>query len=737
MRFKPPKDASSAAIHAEIEENQRSRDLSPIHFSIRPDLRTVDLLPPKLARSNSDESKGRNDRVMDTGMRKSSYTFDRIFPCKTTQHEIFDSTITPILNSFLDGYNGTIICYGQTGSGKTFTMMGDLPNVSADDDDDNDYDYDDGIWHDNGDENRGIIPRLFDTIFQRIHESPVTFQYTIALSYFEIYNEEITDLLSIDGKADSIYIREVQDRGRTTVYVEGLEKVYVANIEDINRVTSLGNSRRRLAETKMNIASSRSHTILRVEINVRKDEDTGNVDSDVTSKEAIYQSTLFLVDLAGSERISKSGTNSSTTLLKETIGINSSLSALGNVINALGADSRGRSKASHTPYRDSKLTRVLQNSLGGNAKTAMIVNCSSDLSDINETVSSLRFAQRAKNVQNLVTMNKLIVDAKKKQSSAAEGEGRRNSSPLGENRVPTDMESKTWKSKYVNALKKIVDLETKLESSKFHGNENEITDEALPKLLEENERLRSENNNFKKVISDTKNGKLSQSVDSRNYISKTNRTLDSLRSDVEIYKKLLVSKTDRILQLEADLGESDTGARTFETHRLRTPNGSKSNVRNAPADSKLTMGIMKEMTETIQMQNDSLLEQVEHAERLLRQKEAMLQETTVKLANRGNAVLEEQLEVEKKLENMSKRLVCITDNGDLHALTNDAGNYSTSTTTSTSVSTDSSPTQVNTPVVRERDEEVENERVARSGVGVLNGGKKKITGLNLQIVKPR
>ena len=229
---------------------------------------------------------------------------------------------------------------------------------------------------------KGIIPRMVSTIFEQVESADETVEFMVGVSYIEIYMEKIRDLLNPVN--DNLQVRENKQRG---IYVEGTTEVSVACEEDVMRVMRMGQSNRSVGFTNMNAESSRSHSLFIVNI-MQKDTRTG-------SKKA---GKLYLVDLAGSEKVGKTGAKGTT--LDEAKMINKSLSALGNVINAL---TDGKSK--HVPYRDSKLTRVLQESIGGNSRTTLIVNCSPDSSNEMETLSTLRFGTRAKSIKNKATVN--------------------------------------------------------------------------------------------------------------------------------------------------------------------------------------------------------------------------------------------------------------------------------------------------------------------------------------------
>ncbi|KAI1397612.1 kinesin-domain-containing protein [Hypoxylon fuscum] len=290
-----------------------------------------------------------------------SFTFDRVFDMKGRQADIFDYSIKPTVDDILNGYNGTVFAYGQTGAGKSYTMMG----TSLEDD-----------------EGKGVTPRIVEQIFSSIMSSPATIEYTVRVSYMEIYMERIRDLLAPQN--DNLPVHEERNRG---VYVKGLLEIYVSSVDEVFEVMKRGGNARAVAATNMNQESSRSHSIFVITV-TQKNLETGSMKS----------GQLFLVDLAGSEKVGKTGASGQT--LEEAKKINKSLSALGMVINAL---TDGRS--SHVPYRDSKLTRILQESLGGNSRTTLIINCSPSSYNDAETLSTLRFGMRAKSIKNKAKVN--------------------------------------------------------------------------------------------------------------------------------------------------------------------------------------------------------------------------------------------------------------------------------------------------------------------------------------------
>lgn len=287
------------------------------------------------------------------------------------QPDIFDYSIRPTVDDILNGYNGTVFAYGQTGAGKSYTMMGsDIEDETG----------------------KGIIPRIIEQIFASILTSPSNIEYTVRVSYMEIYMERIRDLLVPQN--DNLPVHEEKSRG---VYVKGLLEVYVSSVQEVYEVMRRGGNARAVAATNMNQESSRSHSIFVVTI-TQKNLESGSAKS----------GQLFLVDLAGSEKVGKTGASGQT--LEEAKKINKSLSALGMVINALTDG-----KSTHIPYRDSKLTRILQESLGGNSRTTLIINCSPSSYNDAETISTLRFGVRAKSIKNKAKVNAELSPAELKQ----------------------------------------------------------------------------------------------------------------------------------------------------------------------------------------------------------------------------------------------------------------------------------------------------------------------------------
>ncbi|XP_056158064.1 kinesin-like protein KIF3B [Lampris incognitus] len=313
----------------------------------------------------------RNPRAPPGEPRK-SFTFDAVYDGGSTQRDLYDETVRPLIESVLAGFNGTIFAYGQTGTGKTYSMQ--------------------GAWRDP--EQRGVIPNAFDHIFTHISRSQSDKQYLVRASYLEIYREEIRDLLNPNhANARALDLRESPDTG---VYVRDLTSCVCKSVKEIEELMNVGNQARAVGSTDMNEHSSRSHALFLITVECSQPGPDG--------RKHIRVGRLNLVDLAGSERQTKTGVRGER--LKEAAKINLSLSALGNVISAL-ADGR----SGHVPYRDSKLTRLLQDSLGGNAKTVMVATLGPAPQHFDETLTTLRYANRAKNIQNQPRVNEDPKDA--------------------------------------------------------------------------------------------------------------------------------------------------------------------------------------------------------------------------------------------------------------------------------------------------------------------------------------
>ncbi|XP_016799080.2 chromosome-associated kinesin KIF4A isoform X1 [Pan troglodytes] len=296
-----------------------------------------------------------------------SFTYDFVFDPSTEQEEVFNTAVAPLIKGVFKGYNATVLAYGQTGSGKTYSMGGAYTAEQE------------------NEPTVGVIPRVIQLLFKEIDKKS-DFEFTLKVSYLEIYNEEILDLLCPSREKAQINIREDPKEG---IKIVGLTEKTVLVALDTVSCLEQGNNSRTVASTAMNSQSSRSHAIFTISLEQRKKSD----------KNSSFRSKLHLVDLAGSERQKK--TKAEGDRLKEGININRGLLCLGNVISALGDDKKG----GFVPYRDSKLTRLLQDSLGGNSHTLMIACVSPADSNLEETLNTLRYADRARKIKNKPIVN--------------------------------------------------------------------------------------------------------------------------------------------------------------------------------------------------------------------------------------------------------------------------------------------------------------------------------------------
>lgn len=307
---------------------------------------------------------------------KKGYMFDMVFGPSAKQIEVYRSVVCPILDEVIMGYNCTVFAYGQTGTGKTFTMEGER---TADEE---------FTWEE--DPLAGIIPRTLHQIFEKLSENGT--EFSVKVSLLEIYNEELFDLLSPAPDVGERLQMFDDPRNKRGVIIKGLEEVTVHNKDEVYHILERGAAKRTTASTLMNAYSSRSHSVFSVTIHMKE--------TTVDGEELVKIGKLNLVDLAGSENIGRSGAVDKRA--REAGNINQSLLTLGRVITALVE------RAPHIPYRESKLTRILQDSLGGRTKTSIIATVSPASINLEETVSTLEYANRAKNIMNKPEVNQKL-----------------------------------------------------------------------------------------------------------------------------------------------------------------------------------------------------------------------------------------------------------------------------------------------------------------------------------------
>ena len=335
------------------------------------DERTVVVLDPDDDKRYLDRRGGRT--------KERRYTYDCAFGKRATNKDVYEKTGKVLIDGVLNGRNGTVFAYGATGSGKTHTMVGD-------------------------ERDPGMMLLSLADIFHEVRRHGDTYAYDVSCSYLEVYNELIYDLLSGETHEDastSLELRDDPERGAT---VAGLKRVKVADGDDVMELLRQGNARRKTEPTEANATSSRSHAVLEIEV-VRRERHAGYTSVQSRGK-------LSLVDLAGSERASE--TLNTGHKLRDGANINRSLLALANCINALGKKSNAHGKHAenmYVPFRNSKLTRLLKESLSGNSRTAMVANVSCGSDQYAHTVNTLKYADRAKEIRTHVVQNLQTVES--------------------------------------------------------------------------------------------------------------------------------------------------------------------------------------------------------------------------------------------------------------------------------------------------------------------------------------
>ena len=389
------------------------------------------------------------------------FTFDYVISPTQTNKDIFEKLIKQNLTSLLKGINISIFAYGQTSTGKTFTMKGESKS------------------------NEGLIPLCIREIFNSLNssESNIT-KSLVKVSYSEIYNETVNDL--IDTSKKNLEIRE-SPRG---ILVNNLSEIVVTNVEKAMQILNKGENNRIIAETKLNEKSSRSHTIFKINIEFNiKDKDN--------NKEKKFYSQLNLVDLAGSENVSKAKCEGMR--IKEGGNINKSLLALSNVINKLSQNNKN-----FVNYRDSKLTRLLQSALGGNSKTTIICTMIDDINHYSETLNTLHFGIKAKNIKTTVKENEVINDKKK-----------------------ISMENQALRNK-IKMLEKLIHDKKNMKDNKINNNSNIH--------MTANKNQNNKNSNNKKYL-------LSTNTKNKNDLN-NNEQISNLEKEVSLLKKYLMNNEE-------------------------------------------------------------------------------------------------------------------------------------------------------------------------------------------------
>eukprot|EP00462_Mataza_sp_D1_P021546 CAMPEP_0175126944 /NCGR_PEP_ID=MMETSP0087-20121206/4129_1 /TAXON_ID=136419 /ORGANISM="Unknown Unknown, Strain D1" /LENGTH=1515 /DNA_ID=CAMNT_0016408901 /DNA_START=199 /DNA_END=4746 /DNA_ORIENTATION=+ len=407
-----------------------------------------------------------------------SYTFDQVYTSTSTQQEVFEGTVAPIVDEVLDGFNCTVFAYGQTGTGKTHTMEGNTEVNHRD---------------------QGIIPRAVRKIFEHLEANSK--EYSVRVSYLELYNEELADLMTNEQKN----LRIFEDAtGKKGMMVHNLEEVLVSNSEEVFGLLKAAQNRRVSAETALNKNSSRSHAVFTITLHTKESNE---------GEDVIKTGKLNLVDLAGSECIGRSGAVNNRA--KEAGKINQSLLTLGRVINSLVE------KAGYVPYRDSKLTRLLQESLGGKAKTCIIATVSPAVLCLDETVSTLEYAHRAKNIRNRPVVNQKVSQKAYMRELVHEITMLKKENDALRNKNGVYMPQEKWNA-----------VETELKTKTILLEENEM---ALNQKVKELEQLQQDFTATRAVLKETEEGKKKVEADldrTEKVLKKTEVELDETKTDL-------------------------------------------------------------------------------------------------------------------------------------------------------------------------------------------------------------
>ncbi|XVE86888.1 hypothetical protein DITRI_Ditri18aG0071600 [Diplodiscus trichospermus] len=451
--------------------------------------------------------------ILTGGSTKKTFKFDRVYTPQDNQVEVFADAL-PLVTSVLDGYNVCIFAYGQTGTGKTFTMEGT-------------------------DENRGVNYRTLDKLFEITKERRETFMYNVSVSVLEVYNEQIRDLLSTSPASKRL---EVKQSAEGFHNVPGIIEAKVDNIEEVWNVLRIGSNSRAVGSNNVNEHSSRSHCMLCIMVK-SKNLMTGEC----------TKSKLWLVDLAGSERLAK--TDAQGERLKEAQYINKSLSALGDVVYALAT------KSSHIPYRNSKLTHLLQDSLGGNSKTLMFVQISPSERDLSETLSSLNFATRVRGVElgpakrqvdtSELPKMKTMLD-KARQESRSKDESLRK---LEESLQNLESKAKGRDQVYKTQQEKIKELEGQLELKTSMQNQREKQVSQLSDRLKGREEIC---NGLQQKVKELETKlKEQQQSESSSYQQKVKDLENKLKEQVKESESHSLALQLKIKELEIKLKEQE------------------------------------------------------------------------------------------------------------------------------------------------------------------------------------
>lgn len=533
------------------------------------------------------------------------FTFDSVFTPEASQELVYEIAARPIVNAVMEGFNGTVFAYGQTSSGKTFTMTGP--------------DFEDP-------EMIGIIPRMVTTVFDEICSADECIEFSVKVSYCEIYLEKIKDLL--DTSKNDLKIREDRTRG---IYIDGITEQYVSDDKDVYDLMKIGIENREVAYTNMNSGSSRSHSLFLLTIGQTNSKDlSGKIGK------------LYLVDLAGSEKVNKTGAAGKR--LEEAKNINKSLTVLGQVINSLTDG-----KSTHIPYRDSKLTRVLQDSLGGNSKTSLIVTCSPSPYNESETISTLRFGVRAKSIKNKPKVNKeyTIAELKLMLAKYQEEIDKRdkiilsledNLKKIGGKipDVPILNQQKTDnKVDYDEIISEIEDLKNRL-SEEVENNKS--GNETIQKLLIEIQEIKADKDSLIYQMSNYQEKVISNEKNLKEY--------EDLIEKLVITKETLESDNNQILKMKLSM-EQLINEKDLEINELKLHSSSNTQRSSVVYDLRSQLEYEKERNQDLAKKTIELEDNLKQTMDLINNNSQNLNETVIK----------QYVEREKKLWNEERKAI--------------------------------------------------------------------------------
>ncbi|CAL6350934.1 unnamed protein product [Bathycoccus prasinos] len=583
------------------------------------------------------------------------YRVDNVFDESCSNLDVYNKTTSKIVKSVLDGFNGTVFAYGQTSSGKTHTMHGEIGTEP------------------------GIVPLAVQDVFDSIEKCPER-EFRVRVSYLEIYNENLLDLLvrssaEMDEHGQVSKTLRIQEDPERGIVVNGLKEERVQNVAQVQKVLEIGQNNRHVGATNMNARSSRSHVIFRlcIESKLRKDSELdssdksghakkpegfvgtgtksgsekGGGDEDVAN-ENVLVSVLNLVDLAGSERVAKTGAEGQRA--KEGASINKSLLTLGVVINKLAEDGskNGGAGGGHVPYRDSKLTRILQPALGGNSKTAIVCAMTPCVSHVEETSSTLRFATRAKNVTNQAKRNEVATATtaliKKQAAEIARLEKKLLSSTTLKTSATKKLEDEVEALKQALSVKdlKIQELEAKLSSSSsFPTTAEEVVDEN--QSASECRTVTTQNDN-------TEEGSKKQEQEMTPHTTEAVLALEAKLKEIQkekdlVGEKMKTMKTEYKSETKKMFKRAEQAEKELE--KLRT-NVKKLKLENEAQNSDV-VGAKEAIEAALVSRNLELASAVERATLA----ERKLEEFNRKLKLKVRSEDEDNFELNRKLENIT------------------------------------------------------------------------------------